>query len=104
MWLKEDGFVDQVRGWWDQGWWGSYSFPGSPSHIMASKLKALKMDLIQWNSNEFGNIQLKKQQFLHSLHELETTREMRHLTEEERLERARLISDLVKNTYLDEIC
>ena len=51
MWLKEDCFVDRVR-----GWWVSYSFPGSPSHIMTSKLKALKIDLKQWNSNEFGNI------------------------------------------------
>ena len=40
MWLEEDGFVDRVK-----SWWTSYSFPGSPSHIMASKLKALKVDL-----------------------------------------------------------
>ena len=31
MWLKVDGFVDRVR-----DWWASYSFPGSPSHILAS--------------------------------------------------------------------
>ena len=42
MWLKVDGFVERV---W--GWWSSYTFPGLPSHIMASKLKALKMDLKQ---------------------------------------------------------
>ena len=51
MWLKAEGFVEQVR-----GWWRSYTFPGSPSHTMASKLKALKMDLKQSNMNEFGNI------------------------------------------------
>jgi hypothetical protein len=26
-------------------WWLSYSFQGSPSYILASKLKALKVDL-----------------------------------------------------------
>uniref|UniRef100_A0A2N9H0K3 Reverse transcriptase domain-containing protein n=1 Tax=Fagus sylvatica TaxID=28930 RepID=A0A2N9H0K3_FAGSY len=30
MWLKVEGFVDWVR-----GWWASYSFPGSPSHILS---------------------------------------------------------------------
>ena len=54
MWLEEDGFVDRVK-----SWWTSYLFPGSPSHIMASKLKALKVDLKQWNTNEFGNIHFK---------------------------------------------
>ena len=51
MWFKVDGFVDRIKGWWD-----SYLVPGSPSHIMASKLKALKLDLKQWNSSEFGDI------------------------------------------------
>ena len=67
MWLKVDSFVDRVR-----GWWGSYVFPGSPSHIFSSKLKDLKLDLKQWNSNEFGNIHFKQQKLLISLHELET--------------------------------
>uniref|UniRef100_A0A2N9HE33 Uncharacterized protein n=1 Tax=Fagus sylvatica TaxID=28930 RepID=A0A2N9HE33_FAGSY len=35
MWLKVDGFVDRVRGWWD-----SYSFPGSPSQTLAKAIKA----------------------------------------------------------------
>jgi hypothetical protein len=99
MWLKADGFVDRVR-----RWWGSYVFPRSPSHIIASRLKALKLDLKKWNSNEFGNIHFKQQKLLFSLHELETTSERRDLSEEEKVERNRLISDLEKNTYLEEIC
>uniref|UniRef100_A0A2N9HC79 Reverse transcriptase domain-containing protein n=1 Tax=Fagus sylvatica TaxID=28930 RepID=A0A2N9HC79_FAGSY len=54
MWLKAEGFVDRVR-----GWWASYSFPGSLSHSLASKLKALKMDLKQWNVNEFDQDAIK---------------------------------------------
>jgi hypothetical protein len=99
MWLKVDGFVDRVRGWWD-----SYSFPGSPSHTLASKLKALKMDLKKWNVNEFGNIHFKHQKLLHSLHELESLGERRVLSKDEKNERIHLISDLETNMYLDEIC
>jgi hypothetical protein len=35
MWLQEDGFMDRVR-----LWWASYSFQGSPSFVLAQKLKA----------------------------------------------------------------
>jgi hypothetical protein len=50
MWLKPEGFVDTVK-----QWWTSYHFQGSPSFILASKLKALKADLKAWNE-VFGNI------------------------------------------------
>jgi hypothetical protein len=40
MWLKFVGFVEQV-----QRWWESYDFQGLPSFVLASKLKALKVDL-----------------------------------------------------------
>uniref|UniRef100_A0A2N9G614 Uncharacterized protein n=1 Tax=Fagus sylvatica TaxID=28930 RepID=A0A2N9G614_FAGSY len=99
MWLKAEGFVDRVK-----GWWASYSFPGSPSHILANKLKALKLDLKKWNVNEFGNIHFKHQKLLHSLHELESLGERRVLSEVEKNERLRLISDLETTLYLEEIC
>uniref|UniRef100_A0A2N9HX34 Reverse transcriptase domain-containing protein n=1 Tax=Fagus sylvatica TaxID=28930 RepID=A0A2N9HX34_FAGSY len=41
---------------------------------------------------------------LQSLHELETASEQRELSEDEVVARTRLISDLEKNTLLDEIC
>jgi hypothetical protein len=41
---------------------------------------------------------------LQSLHELETASEVRELSEDEVVARSRLISDLEKNTLLDEIC
>ena len=40
MWLQVKGFVDRF-----QQWWISYNFSGSPSFILAQKLKALKADL-----------------------------------------------------------
>jgi exonuclease III len=63
MWLKVDGFVNRIKAWWD-----SYVFQGSPSFILANKLKALKMDLKRWNREEFGNIGQKKNNLMHSLH------------------------------------
>ena len=56
MWLKAEGFVDLVRGWWE-----SNAFTGSSSFIMANKLNALKADLKQWNVQVFGNVTLKQQ-------------------------------------------
>lgn len=44
MWLKVVGCEDLVR----NSWMG-YNFSGSCSHIIASKLKALKEDLKVWN-------------------------------------------------------
>jgi hypothetical protein len=51
MWLKEEGFVDKIRGWWE-----SYNYQGTPSFIFAKKLKALKGDIINWNKTVFGNV------------------------------------------------
>jgi hypothetical protein len=51
MWLKEEGFVGKVR-----DWWGSFSFVGFPSFILAKKLQALKGEIKKWNSEVFGNV------------------------------------------------
>ena len=44
IWLKEGGFVEKVR-----NWWGSFSFLGSPSFVLAKKLRALKGEIKRWN-------------------------------------------------------
>jgi hypothetical protein len=41
-------------------WWDSYLFQGSLSFIVASKLKALKVDLGKWNEEVFGDVGRKK--------------------------------------------
>ena len=58
MWLKEEGFVERVR-----QWWNGYCFVGSPSFILARKLKALKEDLKKWNKEEFGDLAFRKNVF-----------------------------------------
>ena len=66
MWLKEEGFVERV-----QGWWSGYSFTGSPSFILANKLKALKADLKVWNREVVGDIQFKKRRHMGEVMELD---------------------------------
>ena len=41
MWLKSEGFKD-----WVHSWWNRYSFSGTPSFVLAKKLKVLKEDII----------------------------------------------------------
>jgi hypothetical protein len=64
MWLKSEGFVVHVK-----TRWLSYSFQGLPSFILASKLKALKVDLKKWNDAAFGDVGKKKKDFLEDSHQ-----------------------------------
>ena len=66
MWLKTEGFVDKV-----QSWWNRHSFVGTPSFMLAKKLKALKEDIVQWNRREFGNVEHQKKQLLEELTKLD---------------------------------
>ena len=52
MWLKDEGFFERVRSWWD-----SYNILGALSFILANKLKLLKNDLKKWNVEVFGNVE-----------------------------------------------
>uniref|UniRef100_A0A2N9IM54 non-specific serine/threonine protein kinase n=1 Tax=Fagus sylvatica TaxID=28930 RepID=A0A2N9IM54_FAGSY len=70
MWLKTEGFVDRVK-----TWWSSYPFTGSPSFVLASKLKALKEDLKHWNKHVFGDINLKQLQLMAELSQLDEKEE-----------------------------
>ena len=49
MWLKEDGFKEVLRQWWE-----GIQVSGSTSFILTEKLKALKPLLRSWNKEVFG--------------------------------------------------
>jgi hypothetical protein len=98
MWLKAEGFVDQVKGWWE-----SYQFSGTLNFILAHKLKALKSDLKKWNEEVFGNVGQHKHNLMRELNEFDLLAEGRQLTAEERLGRTKLATDLEKAILLDEI-
>jgi hypothetical protein len=84
MWLKEAGFVDKVR-----EWWGSFSFEGSPSFVLAKKLQALKGKIKKWNIEVLGNVGSRNKAWAEELELLDSFEEGRGLSEEERGEEER---------------
>ena len=100
MWLKSEGFKDRVHSWWIR-----YSFLGTPSFVLAKKLKALKEDIIRWNRNEFGNVERKKKkrELLKALKLLDVKKEELGLSEVELGERAELRSQIQNLLSLEEI-
>jgi hypothetical protein len=78
MWLQSDGFVNQVKRWWE-----SYHFVSTPSFILARKLRALKLDLKKWNVEVFGNVQNRKWQAMSELNVLDVEVESRPLSSED---------------------
>jgi hypothetical protein len=98
MWVKEAVFVDKVR-----QWWSPYSFQGSPNFILAQKLKALKFDLIKWNTHVFGNITSLKQARVKELHTFDRLETKRALDPEKKLSKSLISSDLEKITLQEEI-
>nr|XP_023922896.1 uncharacterized protein LOC112034312 [Quercus suber] len=85
MWLKDEGFMERVRSWWE-----SYHLHGASSFVLANKLKLLKNDLKKWNVEVFGNVEERGKQLWNDLSVLETIEDSHGLTEEEKLELERI--------------
>ena len=98
MWLKTAGFTDRVHSWWNQ-----YSFSGTPSFVLAKKLKALKEDIIQWNRSEFGNVGRQKKKLLEALKLLDAKEGELGLSEVETDERAEIRSQIQNLLSLEEV-
>ena len=98
MWLKMDGFVDKVDSWWNR-----HSFLGTPSYVFAKKLKALKEDIIQWNRQEFDNVDHKKKELLGALAMLDAKDGALGLTKTEMFERNEVRSQIEHLLSLEEI-
>jgi exonuclease III len=98
MWLRHEDFAEKVK-----SWWGSYEFQGSPSFVLANKLKALKEDIKFWNKNTFEDLGVKKLELMQELQGLENSENQGGLTAAERLHRSDLQKELEKTLNLDEI-
>ena len=98
MWLKDEGFVDKVR-----SWWSSFSFMGSPSFILAKKLRALKGEIKRWNREVFGDVGARNKAWSEELELLDRSGEVRRLTVEEKERRRLLVSDLEASLLQEEI-
>ena len=89
IWLKEEGFVERVR-----QWWNGYCFLGSSSFIVACKLKALKDDLKKWNKEEFGDLAFRKKCLLFELLGLDAREDLLGLSQEEQTRRIQIKGDI----------
>ncbi len=86
-----------------RGWWEHYKFEGTPSFIMAKKLKALKLDLKKWNEEVFGHMRHRRNILMLELDKLDVMVEQRPLSEDKKSQKDRIITDLEKNALLEEI-
>jgi hypothetical protein len=98
MWLKEEGFVDKVF-----SWWSSFSFMGSPSFVLAKKLRALKGEIKRWNREVFGDVGARNKAWAEELELLDRSEEVRRLSEEEKERRRSLAFDLEASLLQEEI-
>ena len=69
---------------------------------MASKLKALKVDLRKWNE-VFGDIGIKKKIILEEVCAFDTIEEVRALGDEERMKKEKVVSELERSTLMEEV-
>jgi hypothetical protein len=97
MWLKADGFVGLVKQWWD-----SYSFHGTPSFVLACKLKALKQNLKTWNVEVFGNVERNKRKLFEEL-QADTIEGSRASVEGELLKKLEIVSEIERCSLLEEV-
>ncbi len=97
MWLKEADFVTRV-----QGWWSSYDFIGTPSFVLASKLKALKEDLCHWNRETFGDVHYRKSYQMGEVLRFDVKEGSNGLTDEEVLLREEHKCEAVQLAHLEE--
>jgi hypothetical protein len=98
MWLRDEGFVEKVRHWWD-----SFQFFGSASFVMAKKLRALKWEIKRWNLEEFGDVRERNKASHEELKSLDSIEEGRQLTEEEKARRSQISRELEASLLQDEI-
>ncbi len=98
MWLQAEGFGEMVKGWWD-----SYQFEGTPSFILAKKLKAFKLALKKWNYEVFGHVGHKRQQLMAELNQFDVLVEDHPLSAEEQNQKEQIVVELERNALLNEV-
>ncbi|KAJ9680532.1 hypothetical protein PVL29_019761 [Vitis rotundifolia] len=98
MWLKENGFKDLLKGWW-QG----FNYSGSYSFILTEKLKALKIKLKEWNTEVFGKVEINKRLALDKVSYWDNQEQQRALNDWESEARKEAKEDFKKWVLMEEI-
>ena len=98
MWLKYAGFKDTLRDWWQ-----SLHFSGSYSFILASKLKALKGILKNWNFEVFGRVENNKKEALNRISYWDEVEKVKVLSLEEAEKRDKAREEFKEWVDMEEI-
>jgi hypothetical protein len=69
---------------------------------LARKLEDLKLYLKKWNEEVFGNVEMRKKNFLVEVHDLDAIVEL-FLSDEKMTRKAKITRDLKMTTPLDEV-
>ena len=97
MWLKEEGFKDQIREWWQ-----SVTFRGTSSYFLMEKIKALKTKLKVWNKDVFGKVEENKKSTLIKVAFWDNLECQRPLSSVELDERMSAMADFMKWLVMEE--
>uniref|UniRef100_A0A2N9GTW6 Reverse transcriptase domain-containing protein n=1 Tax=Fagus sylvatica TaxID=28930 RepID=A0A2N9GTW6_FAGSY len=73
------------------------------SYVLVQKLKSLKTDLYKWNKEVFGDVNVRKNDLMAQIQDLDMLEENRQLSNEEAVAKAHLQTDLEKVLLLEEI-
>ncbi|RVW54967.1 Transposon TX1 uncharacterized 149 kDa protein [Vitis vinifera] len=98
MWLKEEGFKELLRGWW-QG----FNCSGSYSFVLSEKLKALKVKLKNWNKEVFGKVGVNLRMALGRVSFWDDQERQRTLNEQELEARKEAKEEFKKWAIMEEI-
>ncbi|XP_060212174.1 uncharacterized protein LOC132639769 [Lycium barbarum] len=98
MWLQTEGFLDCVK-----AWWNSYEVVGSPDFILTQKLKLLKKDISNWNTEVFGKLEDQRSKALNELSRLEQSTEGKILMQDEKIQLLNLQAQIEEVARIEEI-
>ena len=97
MWIKEEGFKDLIREWWQ-----SFEFRGTSSYVLMEKIKALKSKLKVWNKEVFGRVEENKKKALSKVAAWDDLENQRSLSLAEAKARLVAMEDFKKWSIMEE--
>ena len=83
-------------------WWSGYEFVGTPSFVLACKMKALKEDLKKWNRETFGDIYHRKTCRMRDILDLDVKEGREGLSVEEQNLREVLKGEVIQLAHMAE--
>lgn len=98
MWLQRKGFIDMVKGWWQ-----NYTISGNPDFVLIQKLRSLKKDISKWNKEVYDMLDTKRSRALDELLALEQATESRAPTQVEKQRFLTLRMELEEIAKAEEI-